>query len=307
MAKMYTPAMAKIDAKKAKEKARHHGKEVTSSPAKEAWKRLIRNKLAVIGMVVIALLLILTVIAPYIIPVGYEVQDYDHILQKPCADFPFGTDQYGRDIFSRVLYGTRISIPIGFACVIAAFAIGGTLGAVAAYYGGNVDNVIMRIMDIFQSIPSMLLAIAVSATLGGGIRNLIISIAVSTMPARARVVRASILTVKRNDYIESARAMGASSRRQLLKYMLPNAIGPILTAVTFSVATAILTVSSLSYIGLGIAEPLPEWGAMLSGGKAYLTSAPYLLIFPGVAVMITVLALNMFGDGLRDALDPRLK
>lgn len=307
MAKLYTPAMAKIEARKAKEIARNHGKEVKSSPAKEAWKRLVRNKLAVVGMVVMVLLIVLAIIAPAIIPHGYEVQDYDHVLVKPCKEYPFGTDNYGRDVFSRVLYGTRISIPIGFACVIAAFAIGGTLGAIAAYCGGNVDNIIMRIMDIFQSIPSMLLAIAVSATLGGGIRNLIISIAVSTMPARARVVRASILTVKRNDYIESAKAMGASSRRQLLKYMLPNAIGPILTAITFSVATAILTVSSLSYIGLGIAEPLPEWGAMLSGAKAYLTSAPYLLIFPGVAVMITVLALNMFGDGLRDALDPRLK
>lgn len=307
MAKLYTPAMAKIEAKKAKELARNHGKQKKSSPAKEAWKRLIRNKLAVVGMVIIILLLLLAVFAPYVIPHGYDVQDYDHLLQKPCAEFPFGTDNFGRDIFSRVLYGTRISIPIGFLCVIVAFAIGGTLGAVAAYCGGKVDNIIMRIMDIFQSIPSMLLAIAVSATLGGGIRNLVIAIAVSTMPARARVVRASILTVKRNDYIESAKAMGASSRRQLLKYMLPNAIGPILTAVTFSVATAILTVSSLSYIGLGIPEPLPEWGAMLAGGKAYLSSAPYILIFPGVAVMITVLALNMFGDGLRDALDPRLK
>ena len=146
MAKMYTPAMAKIEAKKAKEKARNHGKEVKSSPAKEAWKRLVRNKLAVVGMVIIALLIVLTLLAPYIIPRGYEIQDYDHILQKPCADFPFGTDQYGRDIFSRVLYGTRISIPIGFACVIVAFAIGGTLGAIAAYYGGNVDNNITKLL-----------------------------------------------------------------------------------------------------------------------------------------------------------------
>ena len=307
MAKLYTPAMAKVEAKKAKEIARNHGKEPKNSPAKEAWKRLVRNKLAVVGMVVIVLLLILAAIAPYIIPNGYDSQDYDHVLNKPCKEFPFGTDNFGRDVFSRVLYGARISIPIGFLCVIVAFAVGGTLGAIAAYYGGNVDNIIMRIMDIIQSIPSMLLAIAVSATLGGGTRNLIIAIAVSTMPARSRVVRAAILTVKRNDYIESARAMGASSRRQLLKYMLPNAIGPILTAVTFSVATAILTVSSLSYIGLGIPEPLPEWGSMLAGAKAYLTSAPYLLIFPGIAIMITVLALNMFGDGLRDALDPRLK
>ncbi|MDO5332273.1 MAG: ABC transporter permease, partial [Bacillota bacterium] len=180
-------------------------------------------------------------------------------------------------------------------------------GAIAAYYGGNVDNVIMRILDIFQSVPPMLMAIAVAATLGNGARNLVIAIVVSSLPARARVVRAAILTVKRNDYIESAKAMGASSRRQLVKYMLPNALGPILTAFTFSVATAILTVSSLAYIGLGIVEPAPEWGAMLSSGKELIRTAPHVLIFPGIAIMITVLALNLFGDGLRDALDPRLK
>ena len=307
MAKRHTPAMAKVAARKAKEMAKNHGKEVQSSPGREAWKRLKRNRLAIVGLVVVALLILVAIFAPLLAPYPYNVMDYDHPFEFPNSEHWFGTDQFGRDIFSRVIYGTRISIPIGFLCVIVAFALGGTLGAIAAYYGGSVDNVIMRIMDIIQSIPSMLLAIAVSATLGGGMRNLIIAIAISTMPARSRVVRASILTVKRNDYIESARAMGASSRRQLLKYMLPNAIGPILTAITFSVATAILTVSSLSYIGLGIPEPMPEWGALLAASKAFLNTYPYMLIFPGLAIMITVLALNLFGDGLRDALDPRLK
>ena len=307
MAKLYTPAMAKVAAKKEKELAKNHGKEVQSSPGKEAWKRLKRNRLAIVGLAVVILLILIAIFAPLLAPYDYSAMDYDLPFEFPNSVHWFGTDQFGRDIFSRVIYGTRISIPIGFLCVILAFALGGTLGAIAAYYGGNVDNIIMRVMDIIQSIPSMLLAIAVSATLGGGMRNLIIAIAVSTMPARSRVVRAAILTVKRNDYIESARAMGASSRRQLIKYMLPNAIGPILTAVTFSVATAILTVSSLSYIGLGIPEPMPEWGALLAASKAFLNTYPYMLIFPGLAIMITVLALNLFGDGLRDALDPRLK
>lgn len=304
MAKLYTPAMAKIDRKKARE---HHKGGGKSSPGKEAWKRLKRNKLAIVGMIVLILIFVLCIIGPYIIPYDYTEYDYGNTLQKPNAEHIMGTDNYGRDIFSRLIMGTRISVPVGFLCVIAAFIVGGTLGAIAAYYGGKVDMIIMRILDIFQSVPPMLMAIAVVAVLGGGIPNLVLSIVISSLPARARIVRASILTVKRNDYIESARAMGASSGRQLIKFMLPNALGPILTSFTFSVATAILTISSLSYIGLGITEPTPEWGAMLSAGKTLIRTAPHVLIFPGLAIMITVLALNLFGDGIRDALDPRLK
>jgi len=307
MAKRITPAMQKIAKQKEKEMAKHNGQAVKSTPTREAWKRLKRNKLALIGLVILALLVIICIIAPYIIPCDYQLMDLKNVNKAPSAEHLFGTDKYGRDLFSRVLYGTRISLPIALAIVALAFGFGGTLGAIAAFYGGKVDNVIMRVLDVFQSIPPMLMAIAVAATLGNGIPNLIIAITISSLPARARVVRASILTVKRNDYIESAKAMGASSKRQLLKYMLPNALGPILTAITFAVATAILTVSSLSYIGLGIVEPTPEWGALLSSGKELLRIAPHVIIFPGLAIMITVLALNMFGDGLRDALDPRLK
>ena len=307
MAKLYTPAMAKIDRKKARELAKHHGKEIKSTPAREAWKRLKRNKLAIVGMVVLILIFIVAIIGPWITPYQYDAVDYMNTEAPPSAEHIMGTDTYGRDILSRLIMGTRISVPVGFLCVIAAFAVGGTLGAVAAYYGGKVDNIIMRILDIFQSVPPMLMAIAVVAVLGGGVVNLVLSIVISSLPARARIVRASILTVKRNDYIESAKAMGASSRRQLIKFMLPNALGPILTSFTFSVATAILTISSLSYIGLGITEPTPEWGAMLSAGKNLIYTAPHVLLFPGLAIMITVLALNLFGDGIRDALDPRLK
>ena len=307
MAKLYTPAMAKVEKKRAKDISRNHGKELSSSPGKEAWKRLKRNRLAIVGMIVLILIILVAIFAPLIAPYDYQAYDYDNINQPPSSEHIMGTDPYGRDIFSRLIMGARISLPVGFLCVIAAFLVGGTLGALAAFYGGNVDNVIMRIMDIFQSIPPMLMAIAVVAVLGGGVWNLVIAIVISSMPARSRIVRASILTVKRNDYIESARAMGASTKRQILKFMLPNALGPILTSFTFSVATAILTISSLSYIGLGITEPTPEWGAMLSAGKLLIRSAPHVLLFPGLAIMITVLALNLFGDGIRDALDPRLK
>ena len=306
MAKLYTPEMAKIDRRKAKE-ARRSNANAKSSPTREAWKRLKRNRLAIVGMIVLILIIIIAIIGPWIIPYDYTEYDYENTLAKPSAAHIMGTDNYGRDIFSRLIIGTRISVPVGFLCVIAAFAVGGTLGALAAFYGGKVDMIIMRILDIFQSVPPMLMAIAVVAVLGGGVVNLVLSIVISSLPARARIVRASILTVKRNDYIESARAMGASSGRQLIKYMLPNALGPILTSFTFSVATAILTISSLSYIGLGITEPTPEWGAMLSAGKQLIRTAPHVLLFPGLAIMVTVLALNLFGDGIRDALDPRLK
>lgn len=305
MAKLITPEMEKINRKLAK-KSRGRGYK-PASPGREAWIRLKRNRLAVVGMVILVLLVLVAVFANFIAPYGIDDQDYTNVLSRPSLQHPFGTDQYGRDIFSRVVYGTRISFPIGIICVFLAYAVGGFFGAIAAFYGGKADMIIMRIMDIFQSIPPMLMAIAIAASLGTGAVNLVVAISISTMPARARIVRSAVLSVKNNDYIESARAIGADSRRQLLKYMLPNALGPILTNITFSIATAILTVSSMSYLGLGIAAPTPEWGSMLSAGRQLLRTAPHVLIFPGVAIMITVLALNLFGDGLRDALDPRLK
>lgn len=303
MAKLYTPAMAEIDRKKAKLK----GRVIKSSPGREAWKRLKRNKLALVGLGILILLVIIAVFAPFIAPEGIDNQVLTRRLQEPSPQHIMGTDMFGRDIFSRIIYGTQISFPVGLECTVLAFALGGILASIAAFNGGRVDNIIMRFMDIFQSIPPLLMAIAIAASLGNGVLNLILAISISTMPARSRVIRAAILTVKSNDYIESARAIGASSTRQLLKYMLPNAMGPIMTAFTFSVATAILTVSSMSYIGLGITPPTPEWGSMLSSSKELLRIAPYTLYFPGLMIMITVLALNLFGDGLRDALDPRLK
>lgn len=306
MAKLVTPEMEKINKKLAREN-RGRKADKPSSPAHEAWLRLKRNRMALVGMIILILLVLIAVFADVLAPYAYDKQVYEDALMKPGAKHWFGTDSFGRDIFSRVIYGTRVSFPIGFICVFFAYGIGGIFGALAAYYGGKVDMIIMRIMDIFQSIPPMLMAIAVAASLGSGVLNLVLAITISTIPARSRIVRSAILSVKHNDYILSARSIGASGSRQLLKYMLPNALGPILTNVTFSIATAILTVSSLSYLGLGIAPPTPEWGSMLSAGRSLLRTEPHVLIFPGLAIMITVLALNLFGDGLRDALDPRLK
>ena len=201
MAKLYTPAMAKVDKKKAKELKKNAGKEVKSSPTREAWKRLKRNKLAIVGMIVLILIIIIAIIGPWIAPYDYTEPDYANRLQTPNKEHILGTDNTGRDILSRLIIGARISLPIGFLCVIVAFAIGGTLGAIAAFYGGKVDMVVMRILDIFQSIPPMLMAIAVVAVLGKGVINLVLSIVISSLPARARIVRASILTVKRNDYV----------------------------------------------------------------------------------------------------------
>lgn len=303
MAKMQTPAMARL-ARKNRRRKQEAG---VSSLGYEAWKRLKRNRMAMIGMVIILLLIACAIFAPLIAPYDYEYQDYNAILQPPSGTHLMGTDNFGRDIFSRVVYGTRISIPIGLICVCISSTVGGTFGALAAFYGGKKENIIMRFMDIYQSIPSMLLAIAIAAALGSGMRNLIFAIALGTIPLYARVVRGAILTVKRKDYVQAARAIGASTGRLIIKHMLPNCVGPIIVQMTFSVAAGILTAASLSYIGLGIAPPTPEWGAMLNAGKQYLQTYPHMLIFPGLMIMITVLALNLFGDGLRDALDPRLK
>lgn len=303
MAKTYTPAMAKLEKKRSRQKKKNQ----SASLGQEAWKRLKRNRMAMVGMVIIIVLILCAIFAPLIAPYRYDYQDYNAFLQGPSLAHPMGTDNFGRDIFSRVIYGARISIPIGLICVCISSLLGGAFGAVAAFYGGKLENLIMRFMDIYQSIPSMLLAIAIAAALGTGMRNLILAIALGTIPLYARVVRGAILTVKRKDYVQAARALGANTARLIIRHMLPNCVGPIIVQMTFSVAAGILTAASLSYIGLGIAPPTPEWGSMLNAGKQYLQTYPHMLIFPGLMIMMTVLALNLFGDGLRDALDPRLK
>lgn len=275
--------------------------------ARESWYRLCHSKSAVIGMIILMILVVLALFPDQIAPYGEDEQNYSVALTAPCLEYPLGTDNYGRDILSRIIYGTRVSLVIGVVSVGMALVVGGLLGLLAAYYGGRVDDVIMRIMDIFYSMPSFLLAIAIAAALGTGMFNLMIAIAVGQVPAFSRIVRASALTVKSNEYIEASRATGCGTPRILFKYILPNASAPIIVQATLNVASAILSAAGLSFVGIGVQPPTAEWGSMLNAGRSYIRTNWNIITFPGIVIMITIYALNLFGDGLRDALDPKLK
>lgn len=271
------------------------------------WKRLCKNKFAMFGLVIIGILVFAAIFADFIAPYDYAEQNLKERFQTPSWEHPFGTDNFGRDIFSRIIYGTRISLQVGFVAVGIAVVVGGILGAIAGYYGKFLDNFIMRIIDVMLAIPSILLAIAITAAFGAGLTNVMIAIGISSIPSYARIVRASVLSVREQEYIEAARATGASDFRIIFGHILPNSLSPIIVQATLGVAGAILSTAGLSFIGLGIEPPLPEWGAMLSAGRSFLRDYPHIVMFPGVTIMITIFALNLFGDGLRDALDPKLK
>ncbi|WP_330396862.1 ABC transporter permease [Anaeromicrobium sediminis] len=277
------------------------------SNSMEALKRLRRSKLAMIGLGMIVILVLSALCAPIISPYEYDAQDLENAFQSPSKEHLFGTDEFGRDIFSRMIWGSRISLSVGFLAVSISLIIGGLLGAISGYYGGRIDNVIMRSMDVLLSIPSILLAISIAASLGPGLRNLMIAVGISSIPGYARLVRASVLTIREMEYIEAAKSVGSSDFRIIMKHILPNCLAPIIVQATLGVAFAILTAAGLSFIGLGIQPPTPEWGAMLSGGRLYIRDYAYMTLFPGLAIMITILALNFLGDGLRDALDPKLR
>lgn len=277
------------------------------SQLKEIWLRLIRNRLAVVGIILLLLLLVCAVFADLIAPYTYAEQDLMATLQGPSSSHLFGTDNFGRDIFSRVIYGSRVSLFVGFIAVGISLFGGGFLGALAGYYGKRVDNIIMRLMDVVLSIPPILLAIAIVASLGSGLMNLMIATGISGLPGYARLVRASILSIKDQEYVEAARAVGTRNSEIIFRHILPNCMAPILVQTTFGVATSILTVAGLSFIGLGLQPPTPEWGAMLSTGRDYLRQYPHICIFPGLAIAMTIFSLNVLGDGLRDALDPKLR
>lgn len=277
------------------------------SQLREIWRRLKKNRLAVFGLCVLILLVFLAVFADVIAPYGYDEQNYAETLQFPSWKHWMGTDNFGRDILSRVIYGTRISLQIGFISLTGGALVGCILGAVAGFFGGAVDTVIMRFTDILMSIPRTVLAIAIATTLGPGLTNAMIAVVISSVPNFARVVRASTLTVKDQEFVEAARSIGASNARIIFRYIFPNVMAPIIVQATLGVGTAIILAASLSFLGLGIQPPTPEWGAMLSAARTYMRDYWYMVTFPGLAIMLTVLALNLFGDGLRDALDPKLK
>ncbi|NLL37542.1 MAG: ABC transporter permease [Fretibacterium sp.] len=276
-------------------------------PLAEVLFRLRKSPLAMFGLVVILLLAFLAIFADVLAPYPYQKQHLQHMFEGPSAEFWLGTDEFGRDILSRLIYGARVSLQVGFIAVGIALFVGGMLGAVAGYYGGRIDNVIMRVMDVLLSIPQTLLAIAIAAALGPGLFNMMIAVGISAVPNYARIVRGSVLSIRGMEFIEAARSVGSSDMRIILKHIIPNSMAPIIVQSTLGVASAILNAAGLSFIGLGIQPPFPEWGAMLSGGRQYIRDFPHLTLYPGLAIMVTILALNFLGDGLRDALDPKLK
>ena len=279
------------------------------SMALEIWRRLRKNKMAMLGLVILVMLALTAIFAEVIADYDTKViaQDIKNRLQGPSMEHWCGTDEFGRDIFARLVHGSRVSLVVGLISVSISLLMGGALGAIAGYYGGRVDNVIMRIMDIFLAVPSILLAMTIVAALGTSLINVMLAIGVSGIPGYARIVRASVMSIKDQEFVEASRAIGAKSPTTIFREILPNCLAPIIVQATLSVAGAILSTASLSFIGLGVQPPSPEWGAMLSGGRNYLRDALHLTLFPGLAIVITILALNLLGDGLRDALDPRLK
>lgn len=279
------------------------------SPWLEVWQRLKRNKMAMAGLFILSVIVLVALFADVIADYDTVViaQNLKDRLQGPSAQYWLGTDEFGRDIFARIIHGARVSLMVGVLSVGIAIVVGGGLGAVAGYYGAKLDNTIMRIMDIFLAVPSILLAIAIVSALGANLINLMLAISISSIPTYARVVRASVLTIRDQEFVEAARAIGASDSRIIFRHIIPNALSPVIVQGALGVAGAILSTAGLSFIGLGIQPPEPEWGAMLAGGRQYLRHAWHVTTFPGVTIMLTILALNLLGDGLRDALDPRLK
>ena len=260
-----------------------------------------------LGLILLAFVILIAIFADLIVPYSEAVTQSSMRLQGPSAEHWFGTDNLGRDVFARVVHGSRYSLWIGVSTSVLSLIIGGLLGAAAGYYGKAIDNVIMRLTDVVMTVPPILLSLAVVAALGANLRNLLIAITISCVPSMVRMVRSVVLTVVDQDYIEAAKSYGSSDIRVILKYVIPNALGPIIVTTTMNVAAMILSAAGLSFLGMGVQPPSPECGALLSDARQFMFSAPYLLYFPGVFIVIAALSFNLAGDGLRDALDPKLK
>ena len=275
----------------------------------EVWQRLKRNKTAMFGLVVLVIIFTSAVFADVIADYDSRVlaQNAKERLQLPSLQHPFGTDQFGRDLFARIVHGARYSLAFGVICTLIAIGGGAVLGSASAFFGGRVDDIIMRAMDAFMCIPGLLLALALVSTLGAGLTNMMIAISVSSIPPFTRIVRAAVLTVVQQDYIEAARASGVGTARTILLHVMPNAMGTVIVNAMMNVAGLILAAAGLSFIGMGIQPPAPEWGAMLSEATTYMRRFPHIVISPGLAILITALCFNLLGDGLAEALDPRLR
>jgi peptide/nickel transport system permease protein len=277
------------------------------SMMQESLERLVRNKTAMAGFTVIVVVSILCALAGVICPEGYDAQDVTKALIKPGKEFLFGTDNLGRSMLARVLYGGRVSLTIGIISTSISATLGLILGALAGYYGNKVDNIIMRTLDVFHAIPNTLLAIAISSAMGGGIVNAMIAVGISGVPNFAKIVRAPILAIKEDEFVEAARSIDATNRRIIFRHILPNVLSPIIITITGHLAGSILAASALSFLGLGVQPPQPEWGSLIANSRQYIRDYPYLVSIPGLAIASVVLSMNLFGDGLRDALDPKLK
>ena len=273
----------------------------------DAWKRLRRNKLAMVGMIVVIILVFAAVFADVVAPYDYAQQDLSNKFADPSLAHICGTDNYGRDILSRIIYGGRTSLLVCILSLAISLVIGGILGMVSGYYAGVTDGVIMRIIDVIQAIPAFLLAICISAALGTGIGNTALALAVGFVPGYARLIRAQVMSIHDQEYVEAARLSGCSPWRVMLRHILPNILSQVIVDTTLRVGAAIMTISSLSFIGLGVQPPTPEWGSMLADGREYIRDYWPMVVWPGVAIMASLFGFNLFGDGLRDALDPRLK
>lgn len=278
-----------------------------TSKAQAFIKKFLKRKTAVAAAVVLALILVIAVIGPLLAPYPPDAFDYDNLLATPSAEHWFGTDHFGRDIFSRILAGAPLTIGVALSSVIVGSILGTILGLLAGYYGGWIERLVMRGSDVLFSFPDILLAIAIVALLGPGIMNVFIAVAVFTVPSFARIMRSATLSVKGSLYVEVARSLGCSDNRILFVHIFPGTLQSMIVNFTMRIGSAIMAASSLSFLGFGANVTDPEWGAMLSQGRTYLSTAPHMVYFPGLVIFVTVLAFNLFGDGLRDTLDPKLK
>jgi peptide/nickel transport system permease protein len=273
----------------------------------EIWDAIRRNKAAMLGLVILLLFILITIFADLIAPYELVTTQTRDILQPPSAQHWFGTDDLGRDVFARVIHATRVSLAIGLIATVLSVLVGGILGSVAGYKGGKLDEFLMRLMDALMCIPSTLLALAIVAALGTSMTNLILAITISSVPGVARVIRAVIINIVDEDYITAAISYSENDYRIITRYVLPNAVGPVIVYATMSISATILTAAGLSFIGMGVQPPTPEWGYMISEAQGSMRYASYLIMFPGFALLLASLAFNLLGDGLQDALDPKMR
>ncbi|MGL5752539.1 MAG: ABC transporter permease [Paraclostridium sp.] len=274
----------------------------------DVLRRLFRNDMAIIGLFIVVLLMSLSICSYLTFDYSIAIDNnYSTILLSPNLQYPLGTDDYGRCVFTRIVFGARISLSVGVVATMVPIIIGGTLGAISGYYGRNVDNIIMRILDVLYAVPGILLAIAIVAAFGASTFNLILALSIGGIPGYARTVRATVLSISHSEFVEAARACGAKDYTIIFKHIIPNSLAPIIVRATLGIGGAVLSTSSLSYLGLGVEPHIPEWGNILKIGSNFLETNPYLAIYPGIAIIMIVLAFNFFGDGIRDALDPKLK